>query len=403
VKADTSTENSKSSAISYVGISLGLALFIYCNYIGVLFIAGAGLATLYLKWKYKSFPLIKYLIAFAAAVALFLPWMPVLINQVKVPAVWEEKTPLIMFPVVFLSNLSCVVPLPFMFVALVTALGALWICIWFIRQAWKKEAVKGASECLSCLSAVDAALLIILIVPCSLLGYITSYYFGFYRYMYPFLPVGWTLLSVLSVFLLNGAADYLKATRPKWQKAPAVFAASLLIFSNLQQAFSLGHTPRSGLKTLAKDVAAGKYRDTAFLVVPDFDGITFAYYLDHHKVPAGDVAFHGFARWDADGPWHSADYGALWRDPQLVGAAENRLKELADSGKYRYLAFVRDPYNPNTPLMPSRQRINELFNRLTDHYQMVRQTKYEGITEPVDIYFFDLSANPRPETDLQKD
>jgi hypothetical protein len=343
-----------------------LALFIttaltaYTHYTAVPYIGIMTLIALIYRKHGKSRSLLA-VPPMVAGLATLIPWYPVLKYHGSVGTPWVDPTPLSKFPAVLAGNMAAISPLPvvpsYVFLTLVAPIVlGLYIVL--------KPREFTAKIRLLCQAPKLLTLTTLFIYSACVFGYITPYIFGYVRYMYPIAVTGWVLLAVVLVKL----ADKVNQLNPiqslsRSAKAVAVvFMALITLGMSAQNVATVASQDRSGLRRLARDIAANVYGDAAFITSPDFVGIILVYYLKHEcKIATKDLPeIIGFAYPEGGllPPKHEGR-AACWQDPQLMSKYEDYLKKIQHEGKSA-VVLVRDTYTPTSKQMPTNEMTNKL-------------------------------------------
>ena len=334
-----------------LALFLSTALLAYTHYTAVAYIGIMSLTALIYRRNGKSRSL-HAIPPMVAGLATLIPWYPILKYHSSVGTPWADQTPWIQFLKVFITNASAAVPLPvvpaYLFLNLIApALIALYIVL-------RPKAAKDRFE--SFLHSPKLFTLILLFFySASVFGFITPYIFGYVRYMYPIACTAWVLFAMLAAALC-----------PPWPakkiKATAFTLAVLAVAISAHEVAGIASEDRSGLRRLASDMTAGKFKDAAFITTPDFVGIILVYYLKHEcglsEAQLPDIL--GFA-YPAGGklpPKHEGR-AACWQDPRLLDNYNHYLDQMEERG-VKQVVLIRDTYTPTSKKIPTAELTDKL-------------------------------------------
>lgn len=414
--------NKRRRVLFLAGWTIVNTVLIYTQYLTILLFAAYGASLVYLLVRRDSrFPFLPFAGSLAISSLLFLPWAPITLTQMKQGVPWDEKTPLLLWPEVAVHNLASTLPFPYVPAFLITlCLIVPFLLFLGARMFWNSR--KSPGRILTIVPSPYVVLSAVLFLPVSVLGFITPFYKGYFRYMFPFSPVSWILQATAltaparlsetagAAEADSGAAEGSAAAAPAGA-APArpnsassslsgrhglllLSVASLVTVADIAQAISFGGMAKSGARQIAKEVLSGAFDNTAVIVAPDFDTQTLTYYLGGNKLPERGIEVHGFALWDATTPFKPRGYGELWANPNLIEDTMRRIENLP-AGRTR-LALVRDSrHNPETAKMKSRSLTDLLIEHLKARYELVETRHYDGVTETYDLYLFDREHNQK--------
>jgi len=166
--------------------------------------------------------------------------------------------------------------------------------------------------------------------------------------------------------------------------AGLVAAGLLALFVPSERAARAGALPSlSGIRVLAPGAAALARRGrTLFVLVPDYLGPTFGYYV---SVPAGAVP-HGFARWSDPQIFSPLGYREIWSDPGALDRATKRIAALMATQDDR-LCLIRDTIIIDRGEMPY-TRSDALIGWIRRRYALVSSVRAEGTEENVAMDVF---------------
>jgi hypothetical protein len=211
-------------------------------------------------------------------------------------------------------------------------------------------------------------LTVLLFYSACVFGYITPYIFGYVRYMYPIAATAWVILAVVLVKL----AEHINRTGPmqSLSRSTKIVGVSLAVLAvvalSAQNVYTMAAQDRSGLRRLARDIAANRFGKAAYITSPDFVGIILVYYLKHEcSIPAASLPnIIGFAYPEGGllPPKHEGR-AACWQDPKLISKYEGYLKKVQETGTTQ-VVMVRDTYTPTSKKMPTNELTNQLETML---------------------------------------
>jgi hypothetical protein len=341
----------KASIGRRVILFVSTALLAYTHYTAVAYIGIMSLTALIFRRNGKSRSLAA-IPPMVAGLATLIPWYPILKYHSSVGTPWADKTPFIQFLKVFITNASAAVPLPvvpaYLFLNLIApALIALNIVL-------KPQAAKAHFQ--NFLHSPKLFTLVALFFySASVFGFITPYIFGYVRYMYPIACTAWVLLAFLTCALC-----------PPWPKKKLLIAAGFValigVAVSAHEVAGIASEDRSGLRRLANDITAGKFKKTSYITTPDFVGIILVYYLKHEcglsdsQLP--DIL--GFA-YPAGGklpPKHEGR-AACWQDPKLIDNYGHYIDEMKGRG-VEQIVLIRDTYTPTSQKIPTAELTDKL-------------------------------------------
>lgn len=381
----------------------------YTEYVSCLLLpllgAGVLLVTIrdYLEPTKKQFAIRQFLRCIGALTAttiLFAPWIPSILMQKDYGDVFQ-KPMLSQWPQVFLNNLANQIPLPML---LSFALGIAYIFpfifLLFLLRKWKWKNIPASYLVLFCIT----------FLPSLVMGYITTWWVGYYRYIFPFSPAMWVLLAI---FLAEGCG-YLRntdtgetaehattadpAVSEPGKKHNVILIATLVILfvlNGLQVWYYDSKGPQSGLRTFAREIREDKYQNSLILAAPDVLSMSFGYYLPKEEREKHKVIIRGFTRWeDPFTPPNMYSMPAQWQPTSVVEECEKRIDDEAKSAGWKYLAFVEA--NPDwirsttTKAMPRGIRIAALKQKLQSKYREVSKKFYPAALEDVTVTVYEL-------------
>lgn len=377
--------------------ALMLVPTLYTSFTGALAMVALAFAFLLVRlFLDRRLPGVPYALSFIVPGLTFLFWLPIFLAQQKVGVPWWEKnTSLLMYPLVFSSNLSCLFPLPFpasYFVSTILLIAVLSTIAWKTIRLLRSE-TGGIGQMVARLSADQTArfrliLAIFLLVPISLFGYITGFQTGYFRYMAAFCPAGSVALALLWEHYIKQPAQ----TAQIWRKGINALAACSLVamlIADTLYCISAGTTPKSGFRAMAQDTKDGKYDQSVIVVAPDAAGLTYLYYLDRYSVDPSKYEVFGFVL-RKPVPIPCDTYPQAWQDERAVPGIMALIDKTLREKGWRKVVLAQDNYQPDTKKVPAKKRILELFEALKDTYDIKDTTTYSGEQEAPTITTFEL-------------
>jgi len=403
-------------AISFLGTALSAAALCYTEYVGCVMIPCLGVATLLIGARHflrdnepasrkKVLSMLGRCIgALTLAFALFVPWIPSVLNQTS-GALYMDKMPLTRFPEVFFWNLMNLMPTHFCLgIYLLLALVMIRIGKRVLRSRKKGQENERNQEnqevhesWLSTMTHRNIDTYVILwcatIIPCCLMGYITNWWFGYFRYIYPYSPGAWVLLATALVATFWRPDRTISAA----SKIGLIAFLSILAAVNITWIFNFDQKPNSGLYTVAQEAKTGKFEDTALIIAPDVIGPTIGYYLPAAVRKEHTIGVFGFAKWDDPIiPMYIPDIAKDWVPDSLVPETMNKIAALRSSG-YKFVALAKDSDRQiemlSSQRMPRKKRLAELVDALNKKYKVLSSKHYDGVTEDVTVSIYDLNSS----------
>lgn len=367
-------------------------MFLYSHYTAPIYMAFLSLCA-GIMWLRKKLPLIPYIVTFAIPTVLYLPWLPIMLEHSRAGCPWYAGTPLAMFPYVLVSNLSTFLPLPvYCRIAFSTAIAmVVVIAVLAAKSAFSAKFRQAAGQRIAALGAPYLVLALCSILPCMLMGYITPFSVGLYRYTYPFEPAGWALLSTMLLIAYEFALQESQQSLLKKRVVQGVAITLLLLVPALcvVESWLISRNSLSGFRELVLDIKKDELDDTLLIVAPDQDARTFQFDYHYESSPSPSVQARSFYRWEID-PFNRDADSSGWLDPQLVS---HYMKRIADSAaKCKFLAVTNPNYAPDSPAMPARQRIEELLEAVGKQYRLMRKKYYQAGQESFHLYVYDLHS-----------
>jgi hypothetical protein len=385
-------------SVYLAAVSTFLSLALYTSYMSTLLAIALALDTLLIRLRCKNFQMLPFVVALAVPCLLFLFWMPILWQQTQTGVPWQDKTPVIMWPLVFTSNLACIMPVPFP--ASFAVAGAfiatclLWpLCLYLTgRRRARNETDQPAKDRAHPSSPsphprMIFALCVSVLVPCAALGYVTGFQTGYFRYMSNYTPAGCAMLAVACLYAFHKLDNAGRIVRIG-ARMTAASAIAVIFVACTMFAFTEGRSPKSGFREMARDVKAGMYDDSIFLIVPDAPGLTFKYYLEQFRADPSKYRLYGFVE-PVPQPINCATYGPAWRDESSVPRTLELLRDEMKKSGFKQIVLALDSYQPDSRLIPGKQRIKQLYEALNAEYVTSGpKTTYFGMVETPTIFIF---------------
>lgn len=403
----------KTSVLAFFTAAFATAALCYTAYVGCVLIPCLGLAsTIILVRNFVRTPdgaarkqslqtYGKCVGALVLAFALFEPWLPSVLSQTS-GALYLDRTPLNRFPEVFYFNSMNLLPTHIFFGPV---LLAILLVAFLIRKLRKASLTNTSVETTSVgdayvettRSGLSVDILIVLacvtIIPCCVMGYITTWWAGYFRYVYPFCSAAWVLFaSFVSLTFWNSDGSITKA-------AKAALTIILIAFSgvNIGCAILRIGAPNSALKTVAEDAIKGKFDNTAFVICPDVLGPTMGYYLPEAARKEHNIGLFGFAKWeDTTIPANIPVMDKPWMADNLIDETLKHIENLGSSG-YRFVALSRDADKQlellSSSKMPRKKLIDELVAAMDRKFKVVRKIDYPAAVEFARVTVYEL---PQP-------
>lgn len=391
--------------VAFAGVAITAAALCYTEYVGCVLIPCLGLATVLIclreflrnqdhaSRRQAINKFVRCVGSLFAAFALFAPWIPSVLNQAH-GALYMDRTPLSRFPEVFYWNVMNLLPTHIgLGIFLLIAIAAIAVRQHFINKRNRSDSFFIAETPVSSrFSSTDIYIILwcATVIPCCAMGYITNWWQGYFRYIYPYAPAAWTLLAAAFYAVFWGKEITLKQSA----KFGLIAFLALLSAINITWIIYYSQIPNSGLRVVAKEAQLGKFDNTAFLIVPEVIGPTLGYYLTEDDRKAHNIGIFGFAKWDDPIiPMYIPDIAKGWVSDSLVADTENRIAELPAKG-FKFLALAKDSDKQIETLsserMPRKKRLAELLVALSQKYKLVSTKHYAAHTEDVTVMIYDL-------------
>lgn len=428
LQSNLSSSQRMSRRAAFIGVTLTAAGLCYTEYIGCVMLPALGLATVIIcarRLKDAKNPtnnsansnsideakkdvistFIRCATSLFLALVLFIPWIPSVLNQTH-GALYVDRMPLSRGPEMFYWNVMNVLPIHI-------GLGAVLLLVILIlltakHLRGKKNAKnnsanlleteidesKTAEERRSHEGNTDAYIVLwcSTLFPCLIMGFITNWFAGYFRYIYPYAPGAWVLFSIAVFMIFWNQNKIMGASR-------IGLAAFIVILSAVDISWNLFHarSPNSGFSTVAKDAKIGRYDRTAFLVAPEAIAPTLGYYLPKAEREAHKIGIFGFAKWENPTvPIYIPEIATAWAPDTLVNDTMSKIAALPAKG-YKFLAFTKDSDKQlqflSTERMPRKKRVDELIAALDAKYKKLSEKHHDAVTEDVTVSVYDLQPS----------
>ncbi len=379
-------ENSESIR-NRIFLLLLLILTFYTHYLGI-FIVG-----LYLLFKISSLKfreelskdkLVTLVAIPALAFLAFLPWLPYMTDHLSYGTYWVDPTPITKYPLVLASNLAATLPLPWLHAFVLVSILVPIYLLYVIFQILKNKAQDKFLALKKILNSRLFPAMATVLIAVSTLGYFTPFILGYTRYLVPFAVLSWILLATGLNFNKGKSAVYLAAI---------VVAISGL--NSLAEIKSLAATDKNALREITKEIREGEFKDSAFLITPDYNSFSFIYYMTEEGKGRMPEAYFTYPRRDERKPSSHRGYVELWKDPKVLNLL---LKDIAklDADKFKHLVVLVDTGVLDSKEMPARSQVDRLLEVLDLTYGKDMKVKtYKRKGRSFDVHSFSLSKHPQ--------
>ncbi|MBI2812423.1 MAG: glycosyltransferase family 39 protein [Candidatus Melainabacteria bacterium] len=390
--------------VPFIGVALTTAALCYTEYISCFILPALGVAAIWIYFAMRRDPekaaqalptFIRCGAALTLGFLLYLPWLPSMKMQSGNMTDLVDLAPRYYWPLIFSYNLMMMYPIPMIISIPLSVVGLLALVYYLIRNRKKYQGFKAT------VFSVPPALIVVLCavaIPSSLVGFVTPWFYGYFRYIYPYTAGGWCLIAILFYHLFGFAhADRVKSdTADGGSKKGAVWftvvLVAMLALNGLYDAWFVSR-PQSGLRTVAQDAMAGKYDNSLILVAPDVIAITLGYYLTPKERAAHHITVAGYPRWDDPfPPIPISDLARLW-GPEIPQEAEKRIEALPKQG-FKFLVIAKDSDKQiellTTPTVQRTARVKALMEIVNRKYKKLSETHYNGLTEDVTVSTYEL-------------
>jgi hypothetical protein len=327
---------------------------------------------------------------------LFGPWWQVVLEQLH-GAKPVNAAPISSWPLVFLFNLTTMIPVPLQVGVFLTPLAILVGLFALLRGLSTKklsteEVQKSILVWVKTVEPDREFLIGASFLPAAVIGIATPFFIGYFRYIYSFSSGFWVLLGLLCVNVFSINTPLLNPEdKPKWQPTRVALAILLVVSAiDLYYLLDFAKEPESGMRALANDVEIGKYDHTAILVAPDHGAMTLDYYLPVSQCQAHDLFLCGFPRWHTAKP-ETSGLPAFYLADRVVENAVDRIAELPARG-FKRLLLVNDHAYDQVANAPIGERCSQLKDALSKRYTSKFYGQSVGRTETSDLTMFQLEG-----------
>ncbi len=395
--ADTKPGN---KVVPFIGVALTTAGLCYTEYISCFILPALGIAAIWICLAMRRDPekaalalptFLRCGAALTLGFLLFVPWLPAMKLQSGNMSDLANQAPRYYWPLIFAYNLMMMFPIPMIVSIPLFSVGLLILAYYLIRNRKKFPGWKVA------LASVPPAYIVVICavaIPSSLVGFITPWFYGYFRYIYPYTAGGWCLIAILFYHWFGFArAERTRLGNKKGTIWFAIILVWMLALNGLYDAWFVSR-PQSGLRTVAQDAIAGKYDNSLILVAPDVIAITLGYYLPPEQRAAHHIQVAGYPRWDDPFPPIAiSDLVRLW-GPEIPQEAEKRIEALPQQG-FKYLVIAKDSDKQiellTTPTVQRSARVKALMDIVNRKYKKLSEKHYNGLTEDVTVFTYELA------------
>jgi hypothetical protein len=356
-----------------VGLGVSVLVMLYTSYLGLLLVALMVLNTVaYTRFPFKSvvFKPRAILCTIGGALLCFAPWVPVFIEQQKFSNFWSSQdspnNPLFLLT----SNLAATLPLPwnaaFILLSFLLPIAAIAIIWRILRLIGRRDLINYIDH-----HKAHAFLLFNLLVPILAYAQITPV-IGSQRYMMSFVVFGLIFWASLFVAAEEQVAVRL-AGRSTTKRTMAVTSlAIMLITITFIEIRSLSSGERSGLRLLARDFKAKKFKHSAVLVIPDFDSYTLIYYLTREQKANLPSCYNTYPVANTFTPSNPRAALQALNDKESVDKVFKWLERI-DVSKVQKLVVVCDQTEPFAKPLIVKKRTEELLEHISARYPEIGQ------------------------------
>jgi len=389
---------------SFIGVALTTAALCYTEYVSCFILPALGIATVWICLAMRRDPekaaqalptFIRCGAALTLGFLLFAPWLPSMKIQSGNMNDLTNQAPRYYWPLIFSFNMIMMFPIPLILSIPIYGLSLLGLLYFLFRN---RKNYRGLTAELCAVPPAYIAVISTLVVPSSVIGFITVWYIGYFRYIYPYTAAGWCLIAILFYNIFGFAKAEKTADSPeagdgrKRKTWLAVVLVSMLALNGLYEAWFVSR-PQSGLRTVAREALAGKYDNSLILVAPDVIAPTLGYYFPEKERQAHHVKIAGYPRWDDPfPPVLISELPAQWK-PEIVQEAAKHIEALPQQG-FKYLVIAKDSDKQiaflSTPSVPRSTRINALLDIVNRKYKKLSEQHYDGLTEDATVTIYEL-------------
>jgi 4-amino-4-deoxy-L-arabinose transferase-like glycosyltransferase len=355
-------------------------LLAYTHYVGVIFIVGLAVSTALLRRADRP-PLARLVPALALLAVALVPWVPMLVRQMRAGTPWVDFPPLAARPGAAIALMSYTFPgflrdsrAGFLFAYF--ALIALASYALFLHSRLRDRAA----------NAGDAGAFVIAVSTLFVIGFEAALGYRDQRYVFPMLAPA----IVVYARILDEAVTY--AVRRAHQ-APLVAALVLgyiglgFAATSVKPTTYLAQHPKSGMEAVGETLAEGALRSAAILVAPGYAAASCAFYAQGRTI-------YGFPRWNDPEDFDIAAESAAWAAPNAVARTLDEIAQLAARGT-ALLAVVRptslaEPFGPSG-ILPY-QMTDVLTAELSRRYRVVQRYDFPANVEWTSMIVYDLRS-----------
>lgn len=379
--------------ISYMtGFVISTALCLYSHTVCVLIMPCYAVAYLWI-WGLKKEHYLRwheFMACMTLAILPFLLWIPVILEQMSLPR-WIEATRLSQMWFVYFYDYVMFAPFAPLHGIFFAGIALILALCFAARQILKNGFGSWLTQCRTAIGRLDAPWIVIVCttaIPAFLVGYLTPFAMGYFRYILPFSAGGfifWACVIDRALGIKGKNNHSLVWTTLFW-----------LMLAGLDIGWvAVTHQkPDSGLRTMAMDAKAGLYDGAAIMIAPDVTGPSFDYYMPIAERARHKVLLCGFTRWEPSKPCALKDLFAAWQPDSVVADGQKHVLDLAVGG-VKKLVFARDRVIMSTPQVPKTKRIDQMQAWLNEHYGRLPSpvSYYDGMTEQMQITIYDLEQD----------
>lgn len=325
------------------------------------------------------------LLPLALSLTTLIPWLPVLLYHKNVGTPWADPTPLSHFAHVMAGNLAAMMPLPVVpsyLIVLVSAAAGLLTLPFAVIKKMRGKAPLISPRLNSAVSFKVMSALLIVLISCAAYGYITPYMFGYVRYLSPLVPLTSALLATLLLSVCKG----------KLRKIVLICLLPACLAGSFWEVRLLAEKDRSGLRQIAREISAGRYKDAVFYTAPDFVGMILDFYLKHDvNLKAEQMPLvYGFTCPEAGTRPIKHEEDVAWCQVKDLNQLHQKLIDGAiEKGKTR-LVLIRDTYKPTSKFMPVKELGDSFMQHLASRYTIETTGLYKGSAASYEVTVFKL-------------
>ncbi len=381
--------NSNKSVKYPILLSLSLLVALYVHYTALLLIAALVLTTIIL-WRRKqaSMSMLRWGFVFLVPLLAFIPWLKVLSVHIQTSfrspiPFWYEWVGML------IANIRAGNP-----VLSEANLVILYDIVFFLLFAWIIFKIQKQEDFLNSMGIKNPnklmAITMCFLLPAAMEGYATP---QAVRYMFPFAPFEWILFATCAVCCWNYYFNWTISNQSNRRQKIAILSGTLLalafIYFDVESMITRNKLPLSGARPFSHDLSAGKFKNTAFVFIPDATVCTIDYYVRHNKRVTNAEALlsgiHGYTRWNDKTPCIPAQYEALFNDPNCLPLVKKNISNLP-LDKYQTLIFVCESGAMNEA---GEQIATNLREWLDKTYELKAINGYMGRLEGYIMFVYD--------------